>query len=226
MAPSSTEGRRARGGRLGCFSFYPTKNLGALGDGGAVMTNDAALAERVRALRQYGWTQKYHCGAGHGRNSRLDEMQAAILSVKLPRLEGWNCRRRRISALYSELLDGAGVRLPPMRRRKRRGTPLRDPHAGARSDPDGIGGAGNCHGCPLPDSGPPPGMRARHGVVRLRAPGHGSMLPRGPDACRVSPRCMTKRSRGWRNACGRRFEPRGRPAAAVLSCSVADTPVR
>ena len=82
-------------GQLGCFSFYPTKNLGALGDGGAVTTNDAALAERVRALRQYGWTQKYDCRAGHGRNSRLDEMQAAILSVKLPHLEGWNCRRQK-----------------------------------------------------------------------------------------------------------------------------------
>jgi dTDP-4-amino-4,6-dideoxygalactose transaminase len=101
-------------GRLGCFSFYPTKNLGALGDGGAVTTNDSAVDERVRALRQYGWTQKYHCGAGQGRNSRLDEMQAGILCVKLPRLEGWNGRRRRISALYSELLEGAGLRLPPM----------------------------------------------------------------------------------------------------------------
>jgi aminotransferase EvaB len=101
-------------GQLGCFSFYPTKNLGALGDGGAVTTNDGAIAERVRALRQYGWIQKYHCTAGPGRNSRLDEMQAAILSVKLPRLEGWTCRRRRISALYSELLGGVGLRLPPL----------------------------------------------------------------------------------------------------------------
>src|SRR3954454_7258896 len=94
-------------GDPGCFSFYPTKNLGALGDGGAVTTSDTALAERVRALRQYGWTQKYDCRAGHGRNSRLDEMQAAILSVKLPRLDDWNRRRRNINALYSELLDGA-----------------------------------------------------------------------------------------------------------------------
>ena len=114
MAPSSTEGRAGAWGQLGCFSFYPTKNLGALGDGGAVTTSDAGLAERVRALRQYGWTQKYDCRAGHGRNSRLDEMQAAILSVKLPRLDDWNRRRRRINALYSELLDGAGFRLPPI----------------------------------------------------------------------------------------------------------------
>ena len=100
-------------GQLGCFSFYPTKNLGALGDGGAVTTNDAGLAERVRALRQYGWTRKYACGGGHGRNSRLDEIQAAILSVKLPRVDDWNARRRRINALYSERLDGAGLGLPP-----------------------------------------------------------------------------------------------------------------
>jgi dTDP-3-amino-2,3,6-trideoxy-4-keto-D-glucose/dTDP-3-amino-3,4,6-trideoxy-alpha-D-glucose/dTDP-2,6-dideoxy-D-kanosamine transaminase len=116
QAHGATLDGRAAGawGQVGCFSFYPTKNLGALGDGGAVITNDAVLAERVRALRQYGWTQKYHCRAGHGRNSRLDEIQAAILSVKLPRLEEWNRRRRRINALYSELLDGAGVRLPPI----------------------------------------------------------------------------------------------------------------
>src|SRR3954468_14840432 len=101
-------------GQLGCFSFYPTKNLGALGDGGAVITSDAGLAERVRALRQYGWTEKYDCRAGQGRNSRLDEMQAAILSVKLPRLEDWNRRRRAINALYSELLEGAGIRVPPL----------------------------------------------------------------------------------------------------------------
>jgi dTDP-3-amino-2,3,6-trideoxy-4-keto-D-glucose/dTDP-3-amino-3,4,6-trideoxy-alpha-D-glucose/dTDP-2,6-dideoxy-D-kanosamine transaminase len=99
-------------GLAGCFSFYPTKNLGALGDGGAVTTNDAAVAERLRALRQYGWMRKYECAVEGGRNSRLDEMQAAILSVKLAYLDGWNCRRRRISALYSELLEGAGIQLP------------------------------------------------------------------------------------------------------------------
>jgi dTDP-3-amino-2,3,6-trideoxy-4-keto-D-glucose/dTDP-3-amino-3,4,6-trideoxy-alpha-D-glucose/dTDP-2,6-dideoxy-D-kanosamine transaminase len=100
-------------GQLGCFSFYPTKNLGALGDGGAITTNDAALAERLRALRQYGWTPKYQCATEHGRNSRLDEIQAAILSVKLKYLDSWNCRRRTIGALYSELLAGADVRVPP-----------------------------------------------------------------------------------------------------------------
>ena len=67
-------------GAAGCFSFYPTKNLGALGDGGAVTTNDAAIAERVGKLRQYGWDKKYHVSLTGGRNSRLDELQAALLS--------------------------------------------------------------------------------------------------------------------------------------------------
>ncbi|HET7925710.1 MAG TPA: DegT/DnrJ/EryC1/StrS family aminotransferase, partial [Rhodanobacteraceae bacterium] len=81
-------GRRAGSfGRVGCFSFYPTKNLGALGDGGAVVTRDTALAARVRQLRQYGWAAKYDVALAHGRNSRLDEMQAAILRCRLPRLD-------------------------------------------------------------------------------------------------------------------------------------------
>jgi aminotransferase EvaB len=100
-------------GRIGCFSFYPTKNLGALGDAGAIVTDDAALAERIRALRQYGWTAKYQRTSERGRNSRRDEMQAAVLSVTLPLLDAWNVRRRRIAALYSELLADSGVQLPP-----------------------------------------------------------------------------------------------------------------
>lgn len=99
-------------GRLGCFSFYPTKNLGALGDGGAVVTSDREIAERVRALRQYGWVRKYECGPGSGRNSRLDEIQAAVLTAKLPYLDAWNNRRREIAALYSKILEESGVRPP------------------------------------------------------------------------------------------------------------------
>lgn len=87
-------------GAAGCFSFYPTKNLGALGDGGAITTNDAAIAERVRSLRQYGWHGKYRVAAPGGRNSRLDELQAAFLRTKLPHLDGWNERRRTIAARY------------------------------------------------------------------------------------------------------------------------------
>ena len=87
-------------GDIATTSFYPTKNLGALGDGGAVFTNDQDLATAVRRTRQYGWNSKYNIGFDHGRNSRLDEMQAAILRVKLPLLDGWNARRRDIHARY------------------------------------------------------------------------------------------------------------------------------
>ena len=96
-------------GHAGCWSFYPSKNLGALGDGGAVTTDDPALAERLRTLRNYGAKVRYE-HAERGRNSRLDELQAAILRVKLRHLDAWNDRRRAIAARYGERL--AGVRLP------------------------------------------------------------------------------------------------------------------
>ena len=98
-------------GALACFSFYPTKNLGALGDGGAITTPDGRLAQRVASLRQYGWTGKYRCSE-YGRNSRMDEMQAAILRAKLPHLDGWNARRREIAATYSAALAGLPVECP------------------------------------------------------------------------------------------------------------------
>ena len=98
-------------GALACFSFYPTKNLGALGDGGAITTNDENLAGRVRSLRQYGWSSKYQCGE-YGRNSRMDEMQAAILRAKLPHLDSWNNRRRQIAAIYSNALADQPVECP------------------------------------------------------------------------------------------------------------------
>lgn len=88
-------------GDIACFSFYPTKNLGALGDGGAITTSRKDLADRIKQLRQYGWGSKYHATLAGGRNSRLDEMQAAILRVKLPLLDQWNDRRRHIAARYS-----------------------------------------------------------------------------------------------------------------------------
>lgn len=96
IGATSAWGRAGSAGALGAFSFYPTKNLGALGDGGAIVTSDAVLAARVRHLRQYGWTDKYTISADGGRNSRLDELQAAILRYRLPLVDGWNARRREI----------------------------------------------------------------------------------------------------------------------------------
>ncbi|HQY92922.1 DegT/DnrJ/EryC1/StrS family aminotransferase [Caldilinea sp.] len=92
-------------GDLACYSFYPTKNLGALGDGGAVTGNDAALLGKVRLLREYGWTpQERYVSHVEGVNSRLDEMQAAILRVRLRHLDADNEARRRLASLYSDLL--------------------------------------------------------------------------------------------------------------------------
>jgi dTDP-3-amino-3,4,6-trideoxy-alpha-D-glucose transaminase len=106
-------GRRVGGlGHAAAFSFYPGKNLGAFGDGGAVVTDDRALADRLRALRNYGSTEKYvHDVAGV--NSRLDELQAAFLRVKLPRLDEWNERRRAIAARYlAEVEERPTLALP------------------------------------------------------------------------------------------------------------------
>jgi dTDP-4-amino-4,6-dideoxygalactose transaminase len=110
---AALEGRPAGSwGVAGCYSFYPTKNLGALGDGGAVVTSDAALAQRLRRLRQYGWREKYRCALAGGRNSRLDEIQAALLRAKLPHLPAWNERRRAVARAYSAALSGAPVAVP------------------------------------------------------------------------------------------------------------------
>src|SRR2546427_2652153 len=98
-------------GRLGCFSFYPTKNLGADGDGGMVVTNDEALAAKLRMLRVHGIERRYFHDL-HGYNSRLDELQAAILRVKLPRLQRWNARRAEIAARYNMGLKTLPVELP------------------------------------------------------------------------------------------------------------------
>ncbi len=99
-------------GAAGAFSFYPTKNLGALGDGGAVVTGDAALAARVARLRNGGQTDRYR-HAEIGTNSRLDEMQAAILRVRLPYLRERTAQRRALAARYRSLLDGAPIAVPP-----------------------------------------------------------------------------------------------------------------
>ena len=98
-------------GHLGCFSFYPVKNLGAYGDGGIVVTNDERLAREVKMLRNYGEVEKYR-HAHLGINSRLDEIQAAILRVKLKYLDEWNERRRRLAQMYSALLEDSDVVTP------------------------------------------------------------------------------------------------------------------
>ncbi len=98
-------------GDAAAFSFYPTKNLGALGDGGAVVTNDREVAERVRLLREYGWRERYVSDLA-GFNSRLDELQAAILRVKLKYLDEENARRREIARIYDERLAQSPLRLP------------------------------------------------------------------------------------------------------------------
>jgi len=99
-------------GVAGAFSFYPTKNLGALGDGGAIVTNDRPLAESLKRLRNGGQTDRYR-HQDVGINSRLDEMQAAILRARLPRLRTWTNRRRALAARYRERLVGAAIDVVP-----------------------------------------------------------------------------------------------------------------
>ena len=117
---AQAHGARTRGravGTLGdaaAFSFYPTKNLGALGDGGAVATNRPEVAERLRLLRQYGWRERYVSDVA-GTNSRLDELQAAILRVRLGHLEAENEARRRLAARYDAALAGLPIALPAAR---------------------------------------------------------------------------------------------------------------
>jgi len=95
-------------GATGCFSFYPTKNLGALGDGGLIVTESDEIADRLMRLRNGGQTSRYvHEEIGF--NSRLDELQAAVLRAKLSRLDGWNLRRRELASIYCELLEGTPV---------------------------------------------------------------------------------------------------------------------
>jgi dTDP-4-amino-4,6-dideoxygalactose transaminase len=106
------DGRSAgASGTVSAFSFYPTKNLGALGDGGAVVTDDLAVAARVRQLRQYGWDRKYHSVVSGGRNSRLDEIQAAVLRLRLPATGAGNAIRRSILARYRDALPAGPRRM-------------------------------------------------------------------------------------------------------------------
>lgn len=101
-------------GDIGCFSFYPTKNLGAIGDGGMAITGDHALAEKMRAMREYGWNGE-RISEYSGRNTRLDEIQAAILRVKLPGLDADNAKRQELAAAYDGLLMDSELALPVRR---------------------------------------------------------------------------------------------------------------
>jgi dTDP-4-amino-4,6-dideoxygalactose transaminase len=117
---AQSHGASLAGRRTGCwgdmaaFSFYPTKNLGALGDGGMVVTGEPALAERVRLLQQYGWRERYISDIPGG-NSRLDELQAAILDVKLRHLDAENECRHKLAQSYTALLAATGLGLPSVR---------------------------------------------------------------------------------------------------------------
>ncbi len=109
---SATGGRKTGAwGHLAAFSFYPTKNLGALGDGGAVVTGDPDLAEKVRLLREYGWRTRY-VSELPGMNTRLDEVQAAILRAKLRHLDAENRRRREIARMYDAMVAATPLILP------------------------------------------------------------------------------------------------------------------
>lgn len=114
---AQAHGARYRGKRVGqfgqaaCFSFYPTKNLGAYGEGGALVTNDASIAQRARSLRDHAQSQKYlHDEIGY--NYRMDSFQAAVLAIKLKRLDAWNAARADRAACYTELLANSSYKLP------------------------------------------------------------------------------------------------------------------
>ncbi len=144
-------------GRAAAFSFYPTKNLGAIGDAGIVVTSDEDVRDRVRRLRQYGWEERY-VSAVPGRNSRLDEVQAAVLRVLLPHLEGANAHRRAVANRYDQGLAG-GAGGDPRTRRAGSGArvpPVRRPDTRARPAARAPGRAWNRDGGALPGARPPP----------------------------------------------------------------------
>lgn len=98
-------------GDIAVFSFYPTKNLGGLGDAGAVLSRDPTTQAKLAALHQYGWTSRYDSTVPFGRNSRIDEIQAAVLNLALPHLDAWNEQRRAIVRRYADAATGSGLRL-------------------------------------------------------------------------------------------------------------------
>ena len=178
----SRPARRARWAIAAAFSFYPSKNLGALGDGGAVVTDDDELADAVRLLRNYGQREKYrHVVVGY--NRRLDTLQAALLRVKLPRLDGWNERRRAHAARYDAALADTGVVTPVAAAVRGVGVaPVRDPHGRSRHPGPGARRRRDRHGHPLPDAAAPAAgarraLRARPARSRPRRSWRGRSSP-------------------------------------------------
>lgn len=128
--------RAGRGGRMAGFSFYPGKNLGAMGDAGALVTDDPEIADRVRALRQHGQQRKY-VHEWEGYTARLDTMQAVVLQHKLPHLDEWNTQRAAAALAYTEGLSGVGdLTLPPVASGS---TPVWHLYVIRTTDPVGLG---------------------------------------------------------------------------------------
>ena len=196
-------------GAAGCFSFYPAKNLGAWGDGGAVVTDDAAIADQVRLLRSHGERPRYHHRVV-GTTARLDGLQAAILRVKLRRLDGWNVERREAARALRQALIGTGVELPLL--------PVADGDHVYHlfvvrcDDRDGAarapGRPGHRRGRALPGPDPP-----RRGVRRPRA--RGGQPPAGGIArgSRALAAGVPRHERGGRGRGGRRRRAPGRARA-------------
>ena len=195
--PTARSGAGVRAGAfgdIGCFSFYPGKNLGACGEGGAVTTDRADLAEAVRSLRDWGQEGKYN-HVRHGFNYRMDAVQGAALGVKLRHLDDWNVARRRLASAY----EPAGRRRiapgGPVRRRPRLSR-LRHPRARPRRGcADGCGG-GHRHGHPLSRcrcTCSRPMRRSASGPGASRRRG---LSPRDPVAAALSGDSARRRSRG------------------------------
>ncbi len=169
-------------GDLGCLSFFPSKNLGGYGDGGMLVTNDDELAKQARMLRTHGWQKKYFPEI-LGYNSRLDELQAAILRVKLKYVDGWNAQRRQVASWYDQSLSEIGIQPPVVapdqtpvyhlymvrfQQRERVQHALKD--AGIASDiyyPQPLHQCQPCVGIPLPDRGLPVSEQASKELLAL-----------------------------------------------------------
>ncbi|HEV7751524.1 MAG TPA: DegT/DnrJ/EryC1/StrS family aminotransferase [Baekduia sp.] len=200
------DGRRAGAfGHVGCFSFYPSKNLGALGDAGAVTTDDAALADRVRVLRNYGSRERYN-NEVEGMNSRLDPVQAAVLGVKLEHLDAWNARRLAIAAGYdAALADVPGLVLPPARHGD-----VHHLYVLRTDDRDGLrahltsAGVGSEVHYPIPphrsEAYARLGHRAGAFPIAERLASEVLSLPIGPQLQRAQATAVTDAVRAWRPA--------------------------